>query len=72
MKVSSVGVGTWAWGDQLYWQYKDEDEKDAAEAFAASMVKKKKKIVPLPPSRCSPTETTGVRGVSSKKDAISS
>jgi aryl-alcohol dehydrogenase-like predicted oxidoreductase len=37
LKVSSVGVGTWAWGDTLYWQYKDEDEKDAAEAFAASM-----------------------------------
>ncbi|KAJ1491857.1 NADP-dependent oxidoreductase domain-containing protein [Baffinella frigidus] len=37
VKVSSVGVGTWAWGDTLYWQYKEEDEKDAALAFAASL-----------------------------------
>jgi len=37
VKVSPVGVGTWAWGDTLYWQYKDEDEKDAQEAFTASV-----------------------------------
>ena len=35
--MSPVGVGTWAWGDTLYWQYKDEDEKDAQEAFTASV-----------------------------------
>lgn len=36
--VTALGVGTWAWGDTLFWAYgKDFGAKDVAEAFQASV-----------------------------------
>jgi aryl-alcohol dehydrogenase-like predicted oxidoreductase len=36
--VTALGVGTWAWGDTLFWAYgKDFGAKDIAEAFQASV-----------------------------------
>ena len=36
--VSGIGVGTWAWGDPLFWAYgKNFGESDIAEAFQASL-----------------------------------
>lgn len=36
--VSALGVGTWAWGDPLFWAYgKNFGESDIAEAFQASI-----------------------------------
>jgi aryl-alcohol dehydrogenase-like predicted oxidoreductase len=36
--VTALGVGTWAWGDTLFWAYgKDFGAKDVAEAFQASI-----------------------------------
>lgn len=36
--VTALGVGTWAWGDTLFWAYgKDFGVKDVAEAFQASV-----------------------------------
>ncbi|WP_338441134.1 aldo/keto reductase [Synechococcus elongatus IITB4] len=37
--VSALGIGTWAWGDSLYWTYgKDYDETQLQETFAAAIV----------------------------------
>lgn len=36
--VSALGVGTWAWGDPLFWAYgKNFGESDISEAFQASL-----------------------------------
>jgi aryl-alcohol dehydrogenase-like predicted oxidoreductase len=36
--VSALGVGTWAWGDPLFWAYgKNFGESDIADAFQASL-----------------------------------
>jgi aryl-alcohol dehydrogenase-like predicted oxidoreductase len=36
--VTALGIGTWAWGDTLFWAYgKDFGAKDVAEAFQASV-----------------------------------
>ena len=36
--VTALGVGTWAWGDTLFWAYgKDFGAKDVEEAFQASI-----------------------------------
>ncbi len=36
--VTAIGVGTWAWGDTLFWAYgKDFGSQDVAEAFQASI-----------------------------------
>jgi aryl-alcohol dehydrogenase-like predicted oxidoreductase len=36
--VTALGVGTWAWGDTLFWAYgKDFGAKDVAEAFQSSV-----------------------------------
>ena len=36
--VTALGVGTWAWGDTMFWAYgKDFGAKDVAEAFQASV-----------------------------------
>jgi aryl-alcohol dehydrogenase-like predicted oxidoreductase len=38
LKISPLGVGTWAWGDGLFWSYgKDYAEADLRAAFAASL-----------------------------------
>ncbi|WP_218081206.1 aldo/keto reductase [Anthocerotibacter panamensis] len=37
-KVPPLGLGTWAWGDKLFWDYgSDYGEKQVAEAFEASL-----------------------------------
>lgn len=36
--VPALGIGTWAWGDSLYWGYgKDYDEQQLQETFAAAV-----------------------------------
>lgn len=36
--VPTLGIGTWAWGDQLYWSYgKDYDEAELRSAFKAAI-----------------------------------
>lgn len=36
--VSALGVGTWSWGDSLFWQYgKDYGANDVQQAFEASL-----------------------------------
>lgn len=36
--VSALGIGTWSWGDRLFWGYGDQyDEGDVASAFQASV-----------------------------------
>ena len=36
--VSALGVGTWAWGDPLFWAYgKNFGESDISDAFQASL-----------------------------------
>lgn len=36
--VSSLGIGTWAWGDRLFWSYgKDYDEVQLKDAFTAAI-----------------------------------
>lgn len=38
LEVPAVGVGTWAWGDNLFWAYgKGYDETDVSEAFHAAI-----------------------------------
>jgi aryl-alcohol dehydrogenase-like predicted oxidoreductase len=38
VEVTALGVGTWAWGDTLFWAYgKDFGENDVQAAFAASV-----------------------------------
>jgi aryl-alcohol dehydrogenase-like predicted oxidoreductase len=38
LKVSAVGIGTWAWGDKLFWGYGDRyGEADVEEAFQAAV-----------------------------------
>ncbi|MDX2255938.1 MAG: aldo/keto reductase [Pseudanabaenaceae cyanobacterium bins.39] len=38
VEVSAVGVGTWSWGDTLFWAYgKDFNQNDVASAFQASV-----------------------------------
>ncbi len=38
VKVSAVGIGTWAWGDKLFWGYGDRyGEADVEEAFQAAV-----------------------------------
>ena len=37
-RVPAVGVGTWQWGDRMYWGFgKDFSEKDIFEAFEESV-----------------------------------
>ncbi|WP_346290766.1 aldo/keto reductase [Sphaerothrix gracilis] len=36
--ISALGVGTWAWGDSLFWNYgKDYGEAEVQQAFAAAL-----------------------------------
>jgi aryl-alcohol dehydrogenase-like predicted oxidoreductase len=36
-EIPAVGVGTWPWGDRVYWGFgKDFTERDVWEAFEAS------------------------------------
>jgi len=36
--ISSMGIGTWAWGDQWYWGYgQNYSENDVQEAFQVSL-----------------------------------
>jgi aryl-alcohol dehydrogenase-like predicted oxidoreductase len=36
--VSTLGIGTWAWGDRLFWSYgKDYDEAQLKDAFTAAI-----------------------------------
>mmetsp|Transcript_68 Transcript_68/g.166 ORF Transcript_68/g.166 Transcript_68/m.166 type:complete len:237 (-) Transcript_68:1624-2334(-) len=35
LTVSSLGIGTWAWGDRLFWGYKPEQDKALQAAFNA-------------------------------------
>jgi aryl-alcohol dehydrogenase-like predicted oxidoreductase len=38
ISVTSLGIGTWAWGDKLFWNYgKEYGEKQVEEAFNASI-----------------------------------
>jgi aryl-alcohol dehydrogenase-like predicted oxidoreductase len=38
VQVSAVGIGTWAWGDKLFWGYGDRyGETDVEEAFQAAV-----------------------------------
>lgn len=38
IEVCSLGVGTWAWGDRLFWGYgSDYDEEDVRKAFNATL-----------------------------------
>ena len=39
IEISPMGVGTWAWGDRMFWQYGKGgyDENDLEEAFHASL-----------------------------------
>jgi aryl-alcohol dehydrogenase-like predicted oxidoreductase len=38
ISLSTLGIGTWAWGDRLFWGYgSDYGEKDLEKAFAASI-----------------------------------
>ncbi|MCG9889714.1 MAG: aldo/keto reductase [Thermosynechococcaceae cyanobacterium MS004] len=38
VQVSALGIGTWAWGDKLFWGYGDRyGETDVEEAFQASV-----------------------------------
>jgi aryl-alcohol dehydrogenase-like predicted oxidoreductase len=38
ISLSSLGIGTWAWGDRLFWGYgSDYGEKELEKAFAASI-----------------------------------
>lgn len=32
-KVSKMGIGTWAWGDSLFWKYKQEEDAALKETF---------------------------------------
>ncbi|QDZ40357.1 aldo/keto reductase [Euhalothece natronophila Z-M001] len=37
-KVTPLGVGTWSWGDRLFWNYgKEYDQRQVQEAFQASV-----------------------------------
>lgn len=34
LQISSLGIGTWAWGDQLYWRYDPiRDDEGLRETF---------------------------------------
>lgn len=36
--VTALGIGTWAWGDKLFWNYgKDYGETQVREAFEAAV-----------------------------------
>lgn len=38
LTVPALGIGTWAWGDSLYWTYgKDYGESDVQQAFSAAL-----------------------------------
>jgi aryl-alcohol dehydrogenase-like predicted oxidoreductase len=38
LEISRIGIGTWAWGDRLIWNYgRGYDEPDLREAFAAAL-----------------------------------
>jgi aryl-alcohol dehydrogenase-like predicted oxidoreductase len=38
LRVTPLGVGTWSWGDRLFWQYgQGYDESDVQQAFQASL-----------------------------------
>lgn len=38
ISLPTLGIGTWAWGDRLFWSYGSEyDESDVAEAFQAAV-----------------------------------
>ena len=36
-KVSKLGIGTWAWGDSLFWGYNNSQDSMLQEAFNASI-----------------------------------
>lgn len=38
ISLPALGIGTWAWGDRLFWSYgNDYDESDVARAFQAAV-----------------------------------
>ena len=33
LNMSPIGIGTWAWGNRLLWNYKQDDDKELNDAY---------------------------------------